>query len=155
MCSRPLFYRVVIEFQVTVKGDLITFRFSSPVLRGGYRMKIGLKSLYYVRVLVPCFPGRLSNPNAKNRYRVIFKFSSPVFRGGYRIDSSLKPITSIVHRENVLSKIVTNHLYYKCRMSHFLTTKFQLYSSYIILYFPIPKLVFIPDPENSPNFNKK
>lgn len=81
--------------------------------------------------------------------------SSPVLRGSYRIDSSLKPIKSIVQRQNSLSKIVTNHLYYKCRMSHFLTTKFQLYSSYIILYFPMPKLVFIPDPENSPNFNKK
>lgn len=81
--------------------------------------------------------------------------SSPVLRGSYRIDSSLKPIKSIVQRQNLLSKIVTNHLYYKCRMSHFLTTKFQLYSSYIILYFPMPKLVFIPDPENSPNFNKK
>src|SRR5699024_12373611 len=85
----------------------------------------------------------------------LFMFSSPVLRGSYRIDSSLKPITSIVQRQNLLSKIATNHLYYKCRMSHFLTTKFQLYSSYIILYFPMPKLVFIPDPENSPNFNKK
>lgn len=91
----------------------------------------------------------------KNTMRQQVMFSSPVLRGSYRIDSSLKPITSIVQRQNLLSKIATNHLYYKCRMSHFLTTKFQLYSSYIILYFPMPKLVFIPDPENSPNFNKK
>lgn len=81
------------------------------------------------------------------------KSSRPLF--SEVVDSSLKPITSIVQRQNLLSKIATNHLYYKCRMSHFLTTKFQLYSSYIRLYFPMPKLVFIPDPENSPNFNKK
>ena len=106
--------------------------FSSPVLRGSYRIQDRI---------VEIGSG--------------VEFSSPVLRGSYRIDSSLNPIKSIVQSQNLLSKIVTNHLDYKCRMSHFLTTKFQLYSSYIILYFPMPKLVFIPDPENSPNFNKK
>lgn len=126
----PLLYKVVIEYKLQKNTMRQQVMFSSPVLRGSYRI---LKTW-------------LKNNN------IYFEFSSPVLRGR---DSSLKPITSIVQRQNLLSKIATNHLYYKCRMSHFLTTKFQLYSSYIILYFPMPKLVFIPDPENSPNFNKK
>lgn len=97
----------------------------------------------------------IESEGISNNEITFYRFSSPVLRGSYRIDSSLNPITSIFQSQNLLSKIMTNHLDYKCRMSHFLTTKFQLYSNYIILYFPMPKLVFIPDPENSPNFNKK
>ena len=130
--------------------------FSSPVLRGSYRITQQFtKGNSRAQFSSPVLRGSYRIFEYPNYIRDLYPFSSPVLRGSYRIDSSLKPIKPIVQRQNVLSKIVTNHLYYKCRMSHFLTTKFHLYSSYIILYFPMPKLVFIPDPENSPNFNKK
>ena len=90
-----LFYGVVIELTNRLETIQEVTEFSSPVLRGSYRIKIN-GTLYIVdSVLVP------------------------VLRGSYRIDSSLNPITSIFQSQNLLSKIMTNHLDYKCRMSHF------------------------------------
>mgnify|MGYP006987808869 FL=1 len=59
--------------------------FSSPVLRGGYRIHKCISCKCWEFVLVPSFTGWLSN----ERFALIFDinslFSSPVLRGGYRI----------------------------------------------------------------------
>ncbi len=112
--------------------------FSSPFMRGVIEYLDKVYEYWLNGVLVPFSAGWLSNPfefEAPEEFE--FVFSSPFMRGGYRINkstqkrkmlnqvlvpfsagwlsnhSSLKPITPIVRRQNLLSKIVTNHLYYR------------------------------------------
>ena len=97
-------------------------RFSSPVLRGGYRIGTMTLALFtFLTVLVPCssgqlsivfpiqittkllrsrpsFTGWLSNGADRVYIAVLIGFSSPVLRGGYRILSyqQLKKQTKVL-----------------------------------------------------------
>ena len=74
--------------------------FSSPVLRGGYRIGEILQD-DFAEIM-------FSSPVLRGGYRILDRytddfwqqaqFSSPLLRGGCRLDSFLKPITPVVQR---------------------------------------------------------
>lgn len=84
-CSRPLFYGRVVDYEDKSLYIAGTMLFSSPIFRGGYRMRNEWRKIIIIRVLVPCSPEWLSIMNDIKRFDLILVFSSPIFRGSYRI----------------------------------------------------------------------
>ena len=133
ICSRPLFFGVVIDLRDIESGVLFS-EFSSPVLRGSYRSEIIMKQLVLMRFSSPVLRGSYRSGNLYFIRPPYKEFSSPVLRGSYRSDTLINSITTRVQVLFWLSKIVTTNTMLLYEMSLFLTNIIMIFFTLKVYY---------------------